>query len=298
MPKRRLIVHAVGGIGHHQARVGPGEEPDDIRRRRRVPAREAVAAELEHVAVPDCGRGGRGQHGVLVGLRLRPLRGEQPGELRGRVADLTAFFGRAARAAALTTHQIRQYQLARRAAGAAGRLRSKRPHAATRGGGLLPPLCLLVPVQAYVFDRQLRLAVMDAIERVEIAIRTALVTELAMRHGAFAHVDRKNFPSAQMVVWSASRPRSRSSSSTSRNESEYRRYQRTAHRISPGSVCRHLNIAGRIAFFMISSGYQPPSATVATQPSDDVQLSPLLGDRVARWVRLDQAPHHINIGRA
>ena len=38
---------------------------------------------------------------------------------RGRTAHLTAFFGRAARAAALTTYQIRQYQLARRAAGAA-----------------------------------------------------------------------------------------------------------------------------------------------------------------------------------
>ena len=38
---------------------------------------------------------------------------------RGRIAHLTAFFGRAARAAALTTYQIRQYQLARRAAGAA-----------------------------------------------------------------------------------------------------------------------------------------------------------------------------------
>ena len=38
---------------------------------------------------------------------------------RGRTAHLTAFFGRAARAAALTTHQIRQYQLARRAAGVA-----------------------------------------------------------------------------------------------------------------------------------------------------------------------------------
>ena len=38
---------------------------------------------------------------------------------RGRTAHLTAFFGRAARAAALTTQQIRQYQLARRAAGAA-----------------------------------------------------------------------------------------------------------------------------------------------------------------------------------
>ena len=38
---------------------------------------------------------------------------------RGRVAHLTAFFGRAARAATLTTYQIRQCQLARRAAGAA-----------------------------------------------------------------------------------------------------------------------------------------------------------------------------------
>ena len=38
---------------------------------------------------------------------------------RGRTAHLVAFFGRAARAAALTTYQIRQYQLARRAAGAA-----------------------------------------------------------------------------------------------------------------------------------------------------------------------------------
>ena len=38
---------------------------------------------------------------------------------RGRTAHLAAFFGRAGRAAELTTHQIRQYQLARRAAGAA-----------------------------------------------------------------------------------------------------------------------------------------------------------------------------------
>ena len=38
---------------------------------------------------------------------------------RGRTAHLAAFFGRAARAATLTTYQIRQYQLTRRAAGAA-----------------------------------------------------------------------------------------------------------------------------------------------------------------------------------
>ena len=38
---------------------------------------------------------------------------------RGRTAHLAAVFGRAARAATLTTYQIRQYQLTRRAAGAA-----------------------------------------------------------------------------------------------------------------------------------------------------------------------------------
>ena len=32
-------------------------------------------------------------------------------------------------------------------------------------------------------------------------------------------------------------------------------------------MCRHLKIVGRIACFTISSGYQPPLATVATQPT-------------------------------
>lgn len=48
----------------------------------------------------------------------------------------------------------------------------------------------------YVFDRQLRLAVIDAVERVEVSVRTALVTELAMRYGTFAHLDPGHFPTA------------------------------------------------------------------------------------------------------
>ena len=75
-------------------------------------------------------------------------------------------------------------------------------------------------------------------------------------------------------MWSASRPRSLRSSSTSRNESEYRSYSRTAQRIRPGPVCRHLKIAARIVFFMTSSDYQPPSAKVATQP---VTIKDILG---------------------
>ena len=51
--------------------------------------------------------------------------------------------------------------------------------------------------QRYRFDRQLRIAVMDAIERVEVAIRAALIHELAMRGGPSAHIDIKNFPYAK-----------------------------------------------------------------------------------------------------
>lgn len=46
----------------------------------------------------------------------------------------------------------------------------------------------------YTFDRQLRLLVMDAIERVEIAVRSRLVYELTHRHGAFAQCDIRVFP--------------------------------------------------------------------------------------------------------
>jgi len=46
----------------------------------------------------------------------------------------------------------------------------------------------------YTFDRQLRLIVMDAIERVEVAIITKLTHEFAMMHGPFGYVDKPNLP--------------------------------------------------------------------------------------------------------
>lgn len=46
----------------------------------------------------------------------------------------------------------------------------------------------------YVFDRQLRVVVIDAIERVEVAVKTHLANELALKHGPFAHLDRANLP--------------------------------------------------------------------------------------------------------
>jgi abortive infection bacteriophage resistance protein len=40
----------------------------------------------------------------------------------------------------------------------------------------------------YIFDRKLRLLVMEAIERIEVAVRTRWASALAMRHGSHAHM--------------------------------------------------------------------------------------------------------------
>ncbi|MEO5339164.1 MAG: Abi family protein [Magnetococcus sp. MYC-9] len=48
-------------------------------------------------------------------------------------------------------------------------------------------------VTLYEFDRRLRLAIMDATERVEIAVRTRLTYQLAHAHGAFGHLQKTNF---------------------------------------------------------------------------------------------------------
>ena len=45
----------------------------------------------------------------------------------------------------------------------------------------------------YIFDRKLRLLVLDAIERVEVAIRTAVTYEIAHAYDPFGHTDPANF---------------------------------------------------------------------------------------------------------
>ena len=46
----------------------------------------------------------------------------------------------------------------------------------------------------YVFDRRLRLIVLDAVERIEIAVRTRLVYHFVHAHGPFGHLDDRNLP--------------------------------------------------------------------------------------------------------
>ena len=48
-------------------------------------------------------------------------------------------------------------------------------------------------VDLYEFDRRLRLLVLDALERVEVSLRTTVTYHLGHRHGPFGHEDAANF---------------------------------------------------------------------------------------------------------
>ena len=48
-------------------------------------------------------------------------------------------------------------------------------------------------VDIYVFDRKLRLLVMEAIDRFEIAVRARWTNLLSLAHGSHAHINAKNF---------------------------------------------------------------------------------------------------------
>ena len=48
-------------------------------------------------------------------------------------------------------------------------------------------------VGLYIFDRKLRLLVLDAIERIEVALRTAITYEISSRYGPFGHTNPENF---------------------------------------------------------------------------------------------------------
>lgn len=58
-----------------------------------------------------------------------------------------------------------------------------------RGEQLAPGCSLDLVMERYAFDRKLRLLVLDAVERIEIALRTQLAYHHAHDHGAFGYID-------------------------------------------------------------------------------------------------------------
>ena len=74
----------------------------------------------------------------------------------------------------------------------------------------------------YCFDRRLRVLLLDAIERVEVAVRSQLIYHFAHRHGPFGHCHEANLPGISVdlyIEW-----REGLLAETSRSKEEFKRH--------------------------------------------------------------------------
>jgi abortive infection bacteriophage resistance protein len=55
--------------------------------------------------------------------------------------------------------------------------------------------------QRYCFDRRLRVLLLDAIERIEVAVRTRLVYHFAQQHGPFGYLHAQHFPKLEIGTY-------------------------------------------------------------------------------------------------
>ncbi|HEY5743339.1 MAG TPA: Abi family protein [Chryseolinea sp.] len=66
----------------------------------------------------------------------------------------------------------------------------------------LPGTTLEMVWRRYNFDRRLRIILLDAIERIEVAVRTRLVYHFVQAHGPFGHLNARNLPGfKQRPLW-------------------------------------------------------------------------------------------------
>lgn len=68
------------------------------------------------------------------------------------------------------------------------------PFRQTESDDYAPGTSLELIWKRYCFDRRLRVLLLDAIERIEVAVRTQLVYCFAHQHGAFGHCTETNLP--------------------------------------------------------------------------------------------------------
>lgn len=67
------------------------------------------------------------------------------------------------------------------------------------GDDFVPGTTLEEVWDRYCFDRRLRVLVLDAVERVEVAVRTQLVYHFVHSHGPFGHLDDRNLPKMKIA---------------------------------------------------------------------------------------------------
>ncbi len=105
----------------------------------------------------------------------------------------------------------------------------------------------------YCFDRRLRVLLLDAIERIEVAVRTQLVYHFSEAHGAFGHCQEENLPNlkdiSKYIEW-----RQALIIETSRSKEPFKKHfsekYGTTHRNLPiWMVCELMSMGSMFTFY-------------------------------------------------
>ena len=117
---------------------------------------------------------------------------------------------------------------------------------------LMPGTTLETVWRRYVFDRQLRLLVMDAVERVEVAIRTQIVNRHVLQFGPFGYLNRASLPGLGRGEHSTLLEKVRTEARNSREDFvRHYRGKYTGERDLPlWMVCELMTFGGMLALFM------------------------------------------------
>lgn len=117
---------------------------------------------------------------------------------------------------------------------------------------LMPGTTLVEVWDRYVFDRQLRLLVMDAVERVEVALRTQIVNQHVLSHGPFGYLDRGTLPGISVEAHRTLLEKVRNEAKNSR-EDYVRHYfgkYTTEHDLPLWIACELMTFGNMLALFM------------------------------------------------
>ncbi len=106
--------------------------------------------------------------------------------------------------------------------------------------------------ERYVFDRQLRLMVMDAIERIEIAIRTQIVNRHVLMYGPLGYLDRSTLPRISVEEHRVLLGKVRTEAKSSREEfvRHYFNKYTMEHDLPLWIACELMTFGNMLALFM------------------------------------------------
>ena len=104
----------------------------------------------------------------------------------------------------------------------------------------------------YCFDRRLRVLLLDAIERVEVAVRTQLIYHFSETHGAFGHCCEKNLPGLKVleyIEWREALIEETQRSKEAFKEHFFKKYGDSHQNLPIWMVCELMSMGSMLTFY-------------------------------------------------